>query len=737
MNIQTKISTPNKTEEKNSEKNFTRREFFSVSTSASMAFTLAINLPLGNAYAAKDTAQAFEPNAFIKIHKNNEITFLIKHLDMGQGAFTGLSTLLAEELDADWDVLRAEHAPADLSKYAHLGWGPTQGTGGSAGLKDAYMQMRQAGAAAKSMLMNAAAEMWKTDLENLTAEKSHILNKKNGQKAPYGTLATLAAKQPVPELASIKLKDPKDFIYIGKPVRRLDQGKENGTAIFTQDIQLPNMLTAVVAHSAKFGSSLKSFDATDAKKIKGVVDVVKVPNGVAVVAENFWLAKKGRDALQVEWDESAAECINCNDLMDKYKEFGNKEGNIAFQKGDITEGMENSKITAEMEFEFPYLAHAPMEPMNCVSLVTDQGCEIWSGVQTQSTAQNVAAGILGIKPEQVKINTLFAGGSFGRRGNIIGDYIQESVEISKQFKGIPVKMVWTREDDTNSGWLRPMYYHKLKAGLDNSGKISAWDQTIVGQSILLGTVMAGWGIKDGVDVTTVDGLEEIPYEMDSYKVQTHNTNDLVKVTTLWWRAVGNTHTALAKEVMIDRLAKEAKQDPVAFRLAKLDPNSRDANVLKLATEKAAWDKPLPKGWGRGVAVHKSFDTYVAQVAEVSTDDKGGFKVERVVCAVDCGVPVNPSIIEAQMQGGIGFGLAAVLSSEITVRDGQVQESNFNAYEVLRMNQMPKIEVHIVNSSEPPSGVGEPGTSVIAPTVVNALANATGKFYTKLPIRTLS
>ena len=735
MNTST-LSTPSK-QAKEDKTTYSRREFLSVSSTAGAAFTMALNLPVSKAFGEKASAPEFEPNAFIKIHKDNTITFLIKHLDMGQGAFTGLSTLLADELDADWDTLRAEHAPADLKKYAHLGWGPTQGTGGSAGLKDAFMQMRQAGAAAKSMLVDAAAEMWKVDKQDLQISLSTITNKKNGQKASYGQLAPLAAKQNVPELSALKLKDSKDFNYIGKPVTRLDHGKENGTAIYTQDIQLPNMLTAVVAHPTKFGANLTSFNAKKAKQIDGVVDVVQVPNGVAVVAKNFWLAKKGRDALDIEWDESSAECVNCNELMDKYKEFASKEGNTAFKKGDNQEGFKKVKNVIEMEFEFPYLAHAAMEPMNCVTLVTDGACEIWSGVQTQSTAQNVASSILGIKPEQVKINTLFAGGSFGRRGNIIGDYIQESVEISKQFKGTPIKMVWTREDDTNSGWFRPMYFHKLKAGVDDKGNIAAWDQNIIGQSILKDTVMAGWGFKNGVDVTTVDGLEEIPYEMENYKIHTHNTNDLVKVTTLWWRAVGNTHTALAKEVMIDRLAKEAGQDPVEFRLAKLDPKSRDAGVLKLAAEKAAWSKPLPKGWGRGVAVHKSFDTYVAQIAEVSTDKKGGFKVERVVCAVDCGVAVNPSIIEAQIQGGIGYGLAAVLNSEITVRDGKVQESNFNAYEVLRMNQMPKIEVHIVNSSEPPTGVGEPGTSVIAPTVVNALANATGKFYTKLPIRSLS
>ena len=722
----------------------TRRKFIKLSGMTGAAFTLGFSVAGcdDNATQSVDenvlsSEQLFEPNAFIQIHPDNRITFLIKHLDMGQGAFTGLSTLLAEELDADWDNIQPEHAPNNAEKYAHIGWGGAQGTGGSGGLRDAFVQMRYAGAVAKKMLMQAAALHWNIDFAQLSTEKSHVINTNTGEKIAYGALADLASKMDVPGEETITLKSPEAFQFIGKQVSRQDKGKESGKAIYTQDIQLPNMLTAVVLHPPKFGAKLKSFDSSNAMKIAGVKKIFEVPTGVAVVADNFWLAKTGRDALVVEWDESSADKNSSATLMASYKEIANTPGDVAFSEGDVNRQRESNALDVEMEFEFPYLAHAAMEPMNCVTLVENDHCEIWSGIQSQTSATMIAAGILGMDASQVKINTLFAGGSFGRRGNIIMDYVQESVHVSKAFIGTPVKLVWDRETDTRAGWFRPMYYQKVRAGVNAENQINTWEQTIVGQSITLNTVMASWGIKDNVDRTTVDGLEDLQYQVASRHIDTHNTNHLVQVPVLWWRSVGHTHNAISKEVIIDRLAREAKVDAYEFRMQHLDPESREAKVLTLAVKNSDWGKPIEEGRGRGLALHKSFGTYVAQVAEVSLDGSGGYHVDHVVCAVDCGVPVNPSVIEAQMQGGIGYGLSAILASENTLENGAVKESNFHDYQVLRMNQMPKIDVLITPSTEAPTGVGEPSTCVIGPAVVSALADATGQYFTSFPIKQVS
>ena len=726
-----------------------RRKFLKLSSSAGAAFTLGIYLsgcdkqsekvaekvaPAPNNIA--DT-KPFEPNAFIKIHADNTITLIIKHLDMGQGAFTGLSTLLAEELDADWALLKSEHAPNDPEKYAHIGWGGAQGTGGSAGLKDAYMQMRQAGATAKYMLKQAAANIWGVNANSITTRDSKAIHPNNGKTLSYAELAATASTLTLPAEDAIQLKAPEEFIYIGKKVGRMDHGKENGTAIYTQDIQLPGMLTAVVAHPPKFGATVKSFDASNALSLQGVKKVIQIPTGIAVIGENFWLAKKGRDALKIEWEYSSANTNSSDALMEQYKQQVNQPGGVAFTHGDVQQQLKASPNNIEFEFEFPYLAHATMEPLNCVTLVEDNMCEMWGGIQSQSSAQAYASGILGMDQKQIKIHTLFAGGSFGRRGSTTMDYVQESVHIAKAIKGTAVKLVWTREDDTRAGWFRPMYYQKIRAATNANAEITAWQQSIVGQSLLLNTPMASWGIQNDIDRTTVDGLDDLQYAIHSHHIETHNTNDYANVPVTWWRSVGHTHNAIVKEVTIDKLAKTAGMDGYTFRMKNLDPQSREAKVLKLAVEQSDWGKPMAKGKGRGVAVHKSFGSYVAQVAEVTVDEQGGYKVDHVVCAVDCGVPVNPSVIEAQMQGGIGFGLSTVVASEITVKDGAVEQSNFHDYQVLRMNQMPKIKVVITQSTEPPTGVGEPSTCVIGPAVINALADATGKYYTKFPLKTLA
>ncbi len=711
-----------------------RRDFLKLVTTVGAGLTLAMNLPVALAADAAVTVTAgdFEPNAFVRIGTDNSVTVIMKHLEMGQGTFTGLATLLAEELDADWSQVVAEGAPADAARYNNLNWGTMQGTGGSSAMANSFLQMRTAGATARAMLIEAAAQRWKVPATEIQVSQGILSHAASGNSAAFGELVELAAQQPIPDAQSLRLKDPADFAYIGQSLPRLDRGKTDGSALFTQDLQLEGMLTALVAHPPRFGGKVKQFDAAKALVSPGVVDVVQIPSGIAVLATDFWSAKKGRDLLSIDWDESAAFAGSTDDILREYRALAEQPGAVARTDGDATEALANATTVVEAVFDMPYLAHAAMEPMNAVALVNDAGCEIWNGEQFHTVDQATVAAALGLKPEQVKINMLLAGGSFGRRANPHSDYVLEAAQIAKARRGTPVKLVWTREDDTRAGYYRPLYVHKVRAGLDASGNPVAWEQRIVGQSIGKGTAFEAFIVKDGIDATSVEGASTLPYQIPNMQVELHTVDQGVPVQ--WWRSVGHTHTAFSTEVIIDELARAAKQDPVDFRLKLLAQHPRHLGVLKLAAEKADWGSELPKGWGRGVAVHESFNSFVAQVAEVSVQDNGSFKVERVVCAVDCGLAINPDIIRAQMEGGIGFGLSAALLSEITLKDGQVVQSNFHDYQVLRINQMPTIEVHIVPSAEPPTGVGEPGTPPIAPAVANALSAVTGQRFQHLPLK---
>jgi isoquinoline 1-oxidoreductase beta subunit len=686
-------------------------------------------------------AGAFAPNAFVRIGADNTVTVLVKHLEMGQGTYTGLPTLVAEELDCDWAQIRVEGAPADAKTYNNLLWGPAQGTGGSTAMANSYEQLRKAGAAARAMLVAAAAEQWKVPADSITVQKGVVMHAASRRQAKFGQLAKAAATQPVP--TDVKLKDPKDFVYIGKHVPRTDSTKKStGKAIFTQDMKLPGMLTAVVMHPPRFGAKVKSFDASKSKAVKGVVQVVQfeTPNtsAVAVLGKDFWSAKKGRDALSVEWDESNAFRMGSAEIMATYKTLAQQPGLSARKDGDAEKAFAGAAKKFQADFEFPYLAHAAMEPMNCVVKLGKDSCEVWNGEQFQTVDQAVVAAAVGLKPEQVKLNQLYAGGSFGRRANPKSDYVLEAAAIAKTIGGgAPVKLVWTREDDTRAGFYRPMYFHTIKAGLDSAGNIVAWHHRIVGQSIITGTAFEAVMVKDGIDGTSVEGASTLPYTIPNLAVELTTTNKDIRVPVQWWRSVGSTHTAFSTETFFDELAADAGKDPVEFRTALLGKHARHAGVLKLAAEKAGWGTPLAASSngakrGRGVAVHESFNTFVAQVAEVSVQPDGRFRVDRVVCAVDCGVAVNPDVIRAQMEGGIGYGLAAALHSAITLKDGVVEQSNFHDYEPLRINEMPVIEVHIVPSTEKPTGVGEPGTPVVAPAVANALFAATGKRLRNLP-----
>jgi isoquinoline 1-oxidoreductase beta subunit len=556
---------------------------------------------------------------------------------------------------------------------------------------------------------------------------SHAASKK---QAKFGALAAEAAKLPVPQ--DVKLKDAAQFTLIGKSAPRLDSvGKTDGSARFTLDVKMPGMLTAMLVQPPAFGATVKSFDGAAAKAVKGVVDVVQTPHGVAVVGENTWAAMKGREALTVEWDFAKADTRTSAQMLTEYNALLAKPGASAEKKGDAAAALAAAKTKLEAEYSFPYLAHAALEPMNCIAQITAEGCTITTGAQFQTVDQMVVGKALGIEPAQVKINTLISGGSFGRRAVPDSDYIIQTVEIAKALKtDKPVKLVWTREDDMRAGRYRPMVAHKVAVGLDAAGAISAWNHHVVGQSILAGTPFAQFAVQNGVDGSLVEGAAKADYPFPNVSVDC--TLAQSPITVLWWRSVGHTHTAYVVETMVDEAAKTAGQDPLAYRRAMLAEKPRHLAVLDLLAEKSGWGSAPPSGVHRGVAIHESFRTVVGQVAEVEIVDNR-LRVKRVVCVVDCGTAVNPDVVKAQMEGGIGFALSAALFSELTMGEGgRVEQTNFDSYRMLRMSEMPKIEVHILPSAAPPTGVGEPGVPPLAPAVANAIAAATGKRIRQLP-----
>jgi isoquinoline 1-oxidoreductase beta subunit len=673
---------------------------------------------------------------YLRIDPDNTVTMICKHVEAGQGVWTGLSAVVAEELDASWDQMRAEASPARVPMYGNFAFDPkgsVQGTGGSTSMSNSWDQLRHAGATARAMLVSAAAGRWHVPASEITVSDG-VVSHRSGKRATFGELAHDAARQPVPQ--NVTLKKPSEFKLIGKDkLPRLDsRAKSNGTQQFAIDVMLPGMMTAVVARPPRFGGKVQSFDATAAKAVPGVVDVVQIPRGVAVVARDTFSAKKGREALTVRWDESEAEKRGSDQIMAEYKQLARSdEAATVVKRGDAAVGLKNATKTIEAEFEMPYLAHAPMEPLTAVCRLSADRCEIWAGTQFQTFDQLNAAMATGLKPEQVVINGLAAGGTFGRRANMESDYIAEVAAIAKATGGkYPVRLIWTREDDLTGGKYRPMNYHRVVAGVTQDGKIAGYQQRIVGQSIVAGTAFAAM-MQNGVDPTAVEGSAPEQYEgIENAHVTWSQPK--VGVPVLWWRSVGHSHMSFSKEVMIDELAEAAGQDPVAFRLALLEKNPKHAAVLKLAAEKAGWTTPFEKGKGRGrgVAIQESFGSVVAQVVEVTVEGDE-IRVDRVVCAVDCGIAVTPDVVRAQMESGIGYGLAAALHGEITLTDGHVDQTNFHQYPVLRINEMPRlVEVHIVPSANPPTGVGEPGTPPIAPAVANAVRAATGVKLRKMP-----
>ena len=719
-----------------SPKQFTRRSFLQSVGGIGAGLVVGVHFEEANAQGsgaaavmrAEGSGAGPVFNGFVRVAPDNTVTVLIKHLEMGQGPYTGLATLVAEELDADWSQVRAESAPANAELYKNLAFG-IQGTGGSTAIANSYEQMRRAGATARAMLVSAAAESWKVAAGEVTVQNGVLRHSATKRQATFGEMAERAARVTPP--TDVKLKDAKQFKLIGKHGARVDSAaKTNGTAPFTLDVDPPGALTVVVAHPPRFGATVKSIDDSAARRVRGVVDVKTIPQGVAVYANGFWAAKKGRDALRVTWDESKAETRGSAELLAEYRERAAKSGTVAAARGEPDKATTGARII-DAEYVFPFLAHAPMEPLDCVLELQGGACKAWLGSQLQTLDHTTIAKVMQLPQDKVTVQTMLAGGSFGRRAQPASDLAAEAAAALKALnRDGAIKLAWTREDDIKGGLYRPFTVHRIKAALDASGNIVGWDQTIAIQSFLKGSPFESI-VKDGIDPTTVEGAHNLPYTIPSFRTSVHLMD--VGVPTLWWRSVGHTHTAYSTETMIDELLVAAGKDPVQGRLDLLKEHKREAGVLRAAASAARWNgAKAGTGRARGVAVHKSFDTYVAQIAEVSRGRDGLPKVEHVWCAVDCGIAVNPDIIRAQMEGGIGFGLGAVLYDEITLDKGRVVQSNFNDYRMLRINEMPRVSVVIVESSEKPTGVGEPGVPPIGPAVANAWRALTGTSVRHLP-----
>lgn len=702
------------------QRNLSRRSMLQGLTGLVIAFHLPREVRAQATSAPAAAPSIFAPNAFIRIASDNTVTILSKHIEFGQGPFTGLATIVAEELDADWSQMRAEHAPADAKLYNNTAFGPIQGTGGSTAIANSYDQLRQAGATARAMLVQAASNEWRVPASEITVEGGVIRHATSGREGRFGQFANAAAQLPAPD--NVRLKDPTNFKLIGKEtgLHKLDTAaKTNGSAQFTIDIRETDLLTVVVAHPDRFGAKVGKVDDSEARKVPGVVDIKVLPSGVAVYANETWPALKARDLLKVTWDDSLAEKRGTQQLLDEYRALARKPGLTASKHGDAEGTLAKSGKVIEAEYIFPYLAHAPMEPLDGYLRFDGERALARFGSQFQTFEQATIAGVLGLKPEQVEIQTMLAGGSFGRRAQTTSHFVAELATAGKAIgPKRPIKLIWTREDDLRGGYYRPLFVHRMRGAVDN-GKIVGWSNTIVGQSFMKGSPLEGAMIKDGIDATSVEGSREIPYEVANFQCDLHSPD--VGVPTLWWRSVGHTHTGYAVECFVDELLEAAGKDPVAGRLELMGKHPRAANVLREVAKLANWNGPGPvDGRARGVAVVESFNTYVAQIAEIS-DGKDGPRVHKVWCAVDCGVAINPDVIRAQMEGGIGYGLGHILFAEVILDQGRPVQGNFDTYRSLRINEMPAVEVAIVSSTEKPTGVGEPGVPPIGPAVANAMA----------------
>lgn len=721
---------------------FSRRAFLKFGVTASVAASggllIGFSLPAasqdqnkGKSVIGGDGVESpqdgvFAPNAFVQIDKSGKIVLIMPKVEMGQGVYTALPMLIAEELDVPLDSVTIDHAPPNEKLFTDPLLGG-QLTGGSTSVRYAWEPLRRAGAAARMMLVAAAAQQWQCDPSSCVAQGGKVMHASGDRSASYADLAEAAAKLPVPQ--DIKLKDANSFKIIGTPIRRLDSPeKVDGTAMFGLDVRLPDMLYAAIVNCPVFGGTLASVDDSNAKKIPGVRQVVKFDNGVAVIGDHTWAAKRGAAALQIQWNEGPSAGVSTKQIVDDMAKASQRTGAVARKEGDVNDAFSKAKTRVDAVYVQPFLAHATMEPINCTVHVRPDGCDIWLGTQVPTRIRDAGMKATGLPADKIVVHNHLLGGGFGRRLEF--DMATQALKIGKAL-GVPVKVTWSREEDIQHDMYRPCYYDKLSAGLDAGGKPVAWTHRIVGSSVL--ARFAPPAVKDGVDPDAVEVASDLPYDLpnqlvDYVRLEPHD------VPTAFWRGVGPTRGTFVVESFIDELAVQAKADPVEYRRALLGKSPRARNVLDVATQAAAWGKQsVPQGQGRGVSVMHAFGSFFSIVADVTVDKDGAVKVNRIVCAVDCGMVVNPNTVEAQVQGGIIFGITAALYSEITIKDGRVEQSNFTDYRMLRIHETPPVEVHIVKSTEAPGGIGEPGTAALAPAITNAIHAATGKRIRQLPV----
>jgi isoquinoline 1-oxidoreductase beta subunit len=693
-----------------------RRRLLQSGAGAGIGLLIGFHLPAAAAATPNGEASVFAPNAFIRITSDNVVTLISKHVEFGQRIHTGLATIVAEELDAEWSQMRVESAPSDETLYANAMIRNQQHTGGSTSIANSWTQLRTAAANARAMLVAAAAKTWRVPAEDIVVDKGLLTHSASKRSGTFGSFAAQAAKLPKP--VNVALKDPRDFKLIGQHVHGIGvPAIVAGKMKYPSDFHEPGMRVAVVRHSPRFGGTVKSFDARAAKAIPGVYDVVQIPTGVAVVADSFWTAKRGRDVLNVTWDDSNAERRSTSEIFSEYRPLAGQPGKSALKepRGDAEKALGSAAKHLRATFEVPYLTHAPMEPLAITCRMTKDSCDVWTGSRSLTTDHINAATISGLPRDKVRIHSLNAGGAFGRHGPSDAAFKSEAVVIAKALgaDGVPVKVLWTREDDIHSGMYRPMVHHAMEAGLDAAGNLVAWRHRIVGQTMLK------------------SGAADLPYAIPNFAVETHEPKSAVTNSPL--RSVDHTHTAFATEVFIDELAVAAGKDAVEFRRPMMVEDPRLLATLNVVAEKAGWGQKLAAGKGRGIATHFTMGSRASHVVDVAVDAEGRIKVERVVCAVDCGIAINPDVIRAQIEGGIIFALSNTLHEAITLKNGLVEQSNFNDYRILRMAEVPQIEVHIIPSREAPTGVGELGVPPVAPAVVNAIFAATGRRLRNLPL----
>jgi isoquinoline 1-oxidoreductase subunit beta len=706
-----------------SDTNLSRRSFLATSAAAGGGLVLSLSLPLGSSEAAN--SESFAPNAFIRIGGDGQIVLTMPYVEMGQGTYTSIPMLIAEELEVGLDKVRLEHAPPNEKLYRNPLLG-VQATGNSNAMRGAWKPLREAGAAARILLVEAAAKRWGADARTCRAQDGEVIHVPTGRKLKYGELAADAAKMPAP--GNVALKSPDEFKLIGTPAKRLDvTAKVNGTAVYGIDARPPGVKIATLAQSPVAGGRVKSLDEAAAKAVKGVRQVVRLDDAVAVVADHMGAAKKGLEALKVDWDDGPNAEVATADIAKELEQATLGPGAVAQNIGDADKAMATAATKLEAIYQVPFLAHATMEPMNCTVDVRKDECEIWLGTQAIARVQAMAAKAAGLPVDKVIVHNHLIGGGFGRR--LEADGAVRAVEIAKQVDG-PVKVVWTREEDIQHDLYRPYWFDRISAGLDEQGKPVAWKNHYAGSSVI-----ARWlppGFKDGLDPDSTEGAIDLVYDFQNFHVE-YSRVEPKGIATGFWRSVGPSHNVFVVESFVDEMAAAAKQDPVAYRRALLGKSPRAKAVLDLAAEKSGWGQPLPKGSGRGVSLQFVFGSYLAQVAEVDVAKNGAVRIRRVVCAMDCGTVVNPDTVQAQLMSGITFGATAALYGEITLKNGRVEQTNFDTYQMIRMNEAPAIEIHVVKSSEPPGGMGETGTSGVVPAIANAIFAATGKRLRKMPV----